>query len=390
MKTHAARLADVCERIDYGFTASADFSVKEPRLLRITDIQNDAVDWNLVPGCQISTKDESDARLEKGDIVVARTGATTGKSFLIKHSPRAVFASYLIRLRAAADVLPEYLFGFCQSECYWRQIRRAVRGAAQGGVNSTLLSSLILPLPSMTEQKQIADQLEQADRLRRTRRYTLELSDSFLPAAFLEFFGDLQSGSGKKAELYEVAEILTGYPFTSEDYTEPGDTIRLCRGANILPDRIDWSDLALWPKSKSHDLSKYRLQVGDVVIAMDRPWISEGFKIAQIRPEHCPTLLVQRVARLRGKNDVPNAFLYHLLRHPAFTRHCRPTETTIPHISPTDIETFSFHVPSLAMQQQFAALAMRHERLRATQREALRQAEHLFQTLLHQAFSQTS
>ncbi|MDP2196496.1 MAG: hypothetical protein Q8J72_10990, partial [Rhodocyclaceae bacterium] len=231
-------------------------------------------------------------------------------------------------------------------------------------------------------------QLAQAERQCRTRRYALELSDSLLPAAFLELFGDLQSGSGKKVELHEITDMLTGYPFTSEEYTDAGETVRLCRGANVLPDRIDWSDLALWPKSKSHDLSRYRLQVGDVVIAMDRPWISEGFKIAQVRPEHCPALLVQRVARLRGRNGVPNAFLYHLLRHPAFTRHCRPTETTIPHISPTDIETFSFRVPSPALQQEFAALVERHERLRTTQREALRQAEHLFQTLLHRAFSE--
>ena len=250
------------------------------------------------------------------------------------------------------------------------------------------MEEIQIPYRDIAEQRRIAGQLEQADRLRRTRRYAMELSDNFLPAAFLEFFGDLQSGSGKNTALGEIADILTGYPFTSDEYTDAGETIRLCRGANVLPDRIDWSDLALWPKSKSHSLSKYKLQVGDVVIAMDRPWISEGFKIAQIRPEHCPALLVQRVARLRGESGVPNAFLYHLLRQPAFTRHCRPTETTIPHISPTDIETFSFHVPSPARQQQFASLVERHEHLRTTQREALRQAEHLFQTLLHRAFSE--
>jgi len=264
----------------------------------------------------------------------------------------------------------------------------AGRGGTQQNINQEFLRDYEVVLPPLSEQQRIARQLEQADRLRRTRRYALELSDSFLSAAFLEIFGDLQSGSGKKAVLREVADMLTGYPFTSAEYTDAGETIRLCRGANVLPDRIDWGDLALWPKSKSHDLAKYELQVGDVVIAMDRPWITEGFKIARIRPEHCPALLVQRVARLRGRSGVPNAFLYHLLRHPAFTRHCRPTETTIPHISPSDIETFSFHAPSPALLQKFAALVERHERLRAAQREALRQAEHLFQTLLHNAFSE--
>ena len=112
MKTRTVHLDAVCERIDYGFTASADFSVKEPRLLRITDIQDGSVDWNHVPGCRITPEEEADKRLCAGDIVFARTGATTGKCFLIGHAPRAVFASYLIRLRASDEILPPYLYAF--------------------------------------------------------------------------------------------------------------------------------------------------------------------------------------------------------------------------------------------------------------------------------------
>ncbi len=70
MTTRTVQLGDVCERIDYGFTASADFTVKEPRLLRITDIQEGSVDWGHVPGCEISAKDEKENRLEVGDIVL--------------------------------------------------------------------------------------------------------------------------------------------------------------------------------------------------------------------------------------------------------------------------------------------------------------------------------
>ena len=103
MITRTVSLDAVCERIDYGFTASADFSVKEPRLLRITDIQEGSVDWNRVPGCRITPEEEADKLLCAGDIVFARTGATPGKCFLIEHAPRAVFASYLIRLLYAHE-----------------------------------------------------------------------------------------------------------------------------------------------------------------------------------------------------------------------------------------------------------------------------------------------
>lgn len=172
-----ARFEDVCERIDYGFTVSADFSIKEPRLLRITDIQDGRVEWAAVPGCQITPNEEKEHRLLDGDVVFARTGATTGKSFLIRHVPRAVFASYLIRLRVGKEVLPEYFAAFCQSDLYWRQVNREMRGSAQAGVNSTLLGSLVMPVPELTEQKRVAAILDQVDRLRTLHREALHQAE---------------------------------------------------------------------------------------------------------------------------------------------------------------------------------------------------------------------
>jgi type I restriction enzyme S subunit len=149
------KLKEICERIDYGFTASADFSITEPRFLRITDIQNGQVNWTKVPGCKISFREEETNKLIDGDIVFARTGGTTGKSFLIKQPPRSVFASYLIRLRLNNDISAEYIYAFLQSNSYWQQIRQSARGGAQPNVNAQLLGSIILPLPPLAEQKRI-------------------------------------------------------------------------------------------------------------------------------------------------------------------------------------------------------------------------------------------
>lgn len=133
-------------------------------------------------------------------------------------------------------------------------------------------------------------------------------------------------------------------------------------------------------------LDEFSLDAGDVVIAMDRPWISEGFKIARVQPEDCPALLVQRVARLRGRKEMPNAFLFHLLNHPAFTRHCRPTETTIPHISPKDIRSFTFPLPPIPLQREFARRVTAVEALKTVQRASLAELDALFATLQHRAF----
>ncbi len=154
-------VSQVCETIDYGFTASADFSVAEPRFLRITDIQNGGVAWDRVPGCQIAPDEEAAHRLVDGDIVFARTGATTGKSFLVKNPPRAVFASYLIRLKPTQEVVSDYMYAFFQSDSYWKQIRQAARGGAQPNVNATLLGSIVLSVPPIEEQHQLVKRLSE-------------------------------------------------------------------------------------------------------------------------------------------------------------------------------------------------------------------------------------
>jgi type I restriction enzyme, S subunit len=140
--------------INYGYTEAASKHKIGPKFLRITDIQDDAVDWEEVPFVNISKSDTKKHLLQDGDIVFARTGATTGKSYLLRNPPEAVAASYLIRLRPNRNqVLPEFLSTFFSSSEYWDQVRAGTSGSAQGGVNSTKLSRMKLNIPSMDSQK---------------------------------------------------------------------------------------------------------------------------------------------------------------------------------------------------------------------------------------------
>ncbi|RJP85246.1 MAG: restriction endonuclease subunit S [Desulfobacteraceae bacterium] len=154
-------LGKICTDISYGVTTSAVQKNIGPRLLRITDIKVDGVEWEKVPGCRITEKETNKARLFDGDIVIARTGGTVGKSFLIKTPPEAVYASYLIRLRPNYDILlPEYLDLFLGSANYWTQLRDAAQGAAQPNVNATTLSKISLTVPSIGKQRQIVARLK--------------------------------------------------------------------------------------------------------------------------------------------------------------------------------------------------------------------------------------
>jgi type I restriction enzyme S subunit len=133
-------LEAIAESVDYGVTASAANSPIGPKFLRITDIQDGQVDWDSVPWCKCDRRESEASRLRAGDIVFARTGATTGKSYLINQCPEdSVFASYLIRVRLKKIADPSFVGHFFQSTDYWTQITKGARGAAQPGVNATTL-----------------------------------------------------------------------------------------------------------------------------------------------------------------------------------------------------------------------------------------------------------
>lgn len=154
-----ATLDELSSGITYGFTASASSSPVGPRLLRITDIQNDMVKWSDVPYCDCGMP--GNYLLQSGDIVVARTGATTGKSYLLNMVPEpSVFASYLIRIQPLNLVLSSCLWLFMRSPRYWAQITVVSKGTAQPGANASILGGLAVPVAPMAEQHLIVKMAE--------------------------------------------------------------------------------------------------------------------------------------------------------------------------------------------------------------------------------------
>jgi type I restriction enzyme S subunit len=155
-----ATVEQIAENIQYGHTESANEKPVGPKFLRITDIQNGKVDWPSVPYCVCSEEEHNKYRLQAGDIVFARTGATTGKSFLMLSCPDAVFASYLIRLRLFGTIDTQYFACFLESPHYWAQIMDVKQGSAQPGVNASILATLVVPIPPLAEQRRIVAEVE--------------------------------------------------------------------------------------------------------------------------------------------------------------------------------------------------------------------------------------
>ena len=153
------KVGEISKSILYGVSESAK-SKGEYKLLRITDIQNNAVDWNTVPYTDYDEHRANAYRISDGDILFARTGATVGKSYLVKGlQDKAIYASYLIRVQTFNEILPEYVKYFFESGFYWEQIQKDSVGIGQPNVNGTTLSQLDLPIPPINEQHRIVNEL---------------------------------------------------------------------------------------------------------------------------------------------------------------------------------------------------------------------------------------
>jgi type I restriction enzyme S subunit len=157
------KLGELCEKPQYGYTASAAADPIGPKFLRITDIQDGVVNWPTVPYCRCSGREAVRYQLRAGDMLFARIGATTGKAFLVGDCPAAVFASYLIRMRTKPELVPNYLGHFTETPLYWDQIDAAKGGRLKQGVNAPVLVNILIPQPPVPEQQGIVRQFHTVD-----------------------------------------------------------------------------------------------------------------------------------------------------------------------------------------------------------------------------------
>jgi len=160
----------------------------------------------------------------------------------------------------------------------------------------------------------------------------------------------------RKTTLRNEVDFLVGFPFKSEGYSSEG--VRLLRGDNIAQGTLSWSDAKKWPIYEHGNFEPYELQEGDIVLAMDRPWIDAGLKYASVSRYDLPCLLVQRTARLRGGKNLDTKFLKYVIGSPQFTKYIKfiTTGSLVPHISGNQIKDFSVYLPHLSIQKKIAAV----------------------------------
>lgn len=165
--------------------------------------------------------------------------------------------------------------------------------------------------------------------------------------------------------LGDHVDMLTGFPFKSKDFTRDPQDVPLVKGSVVAPGHLVWKGCERLNHTLARDFDKYRLHEGDVILALDRPWIEAGLKFAWIKKTDPTALLVQRVARLRGGPTLDTTFLRYLIASRAFSDYVAPITTgvNVPHLSPSQVAAFRFALPPVKTQRKIASVLSVYDEL---------------------------
>ena len=311
-------LRDICDRINYGYTASAKSEKIGPKFLRITDIVPELIDWESATYCEIDDKKIKKYLLKEGDIVIARTGANTGYAKYIKNQPMCVFASYLVRIRINEDYCARYIGHVVESEEYKRFIKSNLGGSAQPHANAQVLTSFTLWLPPFPTQRKISSVLSAYDDLieNNNRRIQIleEMAQTIYKECFVKFrfpghedvkmvdsgtdFGMIPEGWEVK-RLGDVCNIVMGQSPKSKFYNEEGEGLPFHQGVRYFGSRF--------PEDKVYCTVKKRLaDVGDILFSVRAP-------VGRINISRKKIVIGRGLCAIRSKQGY-NAFIFQQLK----------------------------------------------------------------------------
>ena len=148
-----------------------------------------------------------------------------------------------------------------------------------------------------------------------------------------------------------VIDMLSGFAFKSTDFRKDG-RYRLLRGINLGVGKIRWND-TVYVDEISDKLKAYQILKGDVLIGLDRPWISEGIRVA-VFDENKETYLVQRVLRIRETCAIIKEYITLILRSGLFKNAVegQTTGISVPHISPAQVGNVAIPLPPISEQKR--------------------------------------
>ena len=363
-------------------------------VLRISNIQNENLETeDLVFFNPQDYKENFEKyRVEKGDLVIAMSGATTGK-LGINNSDTIFYLNQRVgKFLPKENLVKKYLHYFLSTQV--EENLRISAGSAQPNLSTEQIKNLEIPLPSISEQKRIVGILDEVfDSVAKVKEATennlknaREVFESYLQSVF-------ENSKYEEKRIDEVAKVVNGFSFDSKDFS-PKNKVKSVKITNVGVGNFIEEENNFLPESYFDIYFDYQAHEGDIAIALTRTIISDGLKVAIVPKSYDRSLLNQRVAAIRtSKDQISQSFLYNFLRTKKVADYVKSNVNTLmqPNLSINDLKKLLVPCPSSNEQKQIItkleALSAETKKLEEIYKQKLTHLEELKKSILKKAFN---
>ena len=257
------KFGDIATGFDYGMNAAAKNYDGVNKYIRITDIDEASSTYKDKDIVSPDGVLADNYLVNNRDILLARTGASTGKSYLYKKSDgKLYYAGFLIRANVTTHA-PYFVFSQLHTHRYWRWVSIMSARSGQPGINSQEYSSFPIYTTSIEEESKIAKLLSLLDERIATQNKIIEDLKKLKSAIIENVFDDKHS---ERLQLDNVGSYIRGLTYSSNDVVEHGGTL-VMRSNNIVNGSLlDYNNNVVFVNKQMS--AEQQLQNGDIVICM--------------------------------------------------------------------------------------------------------------------------
>lgn len=345
--TDFVRLGDIASS-SYGLTASAKTDPTGHRFLRITDIVNGVPgSYESVPFVDVDESSATKYTLNRGDIVIARTGATVGATHWFRGWREPVlYASYLVRFIPEPTIADSRFVGYALQSPAWTQYvyANAFAKSAQPNMSAGVMSEYRFRLPPIQEQKRVGRLLGSLDDKIAANREIQRLTDEIIQSLWRKLINE-DSG------FVELGDVVHLNPRTT---APKGSTLTTIEMKNLPESGFS---VDTWADREAKGGSRYRN--GDTLLARITPCFENGKcgYVDFLEPDEVGAGSTEFIV-LRPQAGVPSAAPYAIARSPEFRTFAAQTMTGTSgrqRVQTRDLESHEIAWPSENLIADFEA-----------------------------------
>ena len=359
-------------------------------IVRIKNIKNEKVLLDDVVYFNVEDygKKLDSYQIKKNDILIAMSGATTGKIGLYDTEEISYLNQRVGLFRIENSNLRSYLFYFLST-----QIEKNLElslGAAQPNLSTEQINNIELPLPPFEEQKRIVAKLDnlfaKIDKAIALHQKNIDEVNVFMASVLNDVFVELEE-KYEKLFLNDVSTFQNGFAFKSNEFNTTGNGLQVIRIGNVLD--INKNQVFI---EKRKEFEKYLLKENDIVISMTGTRGKKDYLFVRVITSN-DSYLNQRVGKISNKNNSNYMYLYYFLQSNYFRDKIFEFETGTVNqgnISSKDILNTKIPLPNMQVQQKVVSyldeISNKMEKIKQIQKDKMQSLKELKASILDKAF----